>query len=55
MLTSAPRRTGTATSHGVTVEQICEHVLQSMDGLEKILRSKIYNLFKVERAEPKFQ
>ena len=47
------RRTGTGTSNGVTVEQIRQHVLENVDGLEKISRSKIYNLLQPARSTSK--
>ena len=38
------RRAGTSTSVGVTLSQIHQHVLDNVDGLTKISRSKVYNL-----------
>ena len=38
------RRAGTSTSVSVTLSQIRQHVLDNVDGLTKISRSKVYNL-----------
>ena len=43
------RRTGTATSCGVKLEDIRQHVLKNVEGLEKISRSKIHTLLKPKR------
>lgn len=42
-------RNGTTTSCGVKVEDICQHVLQNVDGLDKISQTKIYYLLKPAR------
>jgi hypothetical protein len=49
----ARRRTGTATSCGVTVEDIRQHVIKSVNGLNNISRSKIQNLLQPARQNTK--
>lgn len=49
----ARRRTGTATSCGVRLEDVRTHVIANVDGLENISKSKIYNLLQPARTNTK--
>ena len=44
------RHAGTLTSVGVTLSQIHQHLLDNVEGLTKISRSKVYNLLQPARA-----
>jgi hypothetical protein len=44
------QRTGTATSCGVALKDIREHVLENVDGLDKISKTKIYYLMQPARS-----
>lgn len=44
------RRTGTATSCGVRLEDIRQHVLENVDGLDSISKTKIFYLMKPARS-----
>jgi hypothetical protein len=46
----ARRRTGTASSCGVRLEDVRQHVLNHVEGLESISRTKIYYLLKPARS-----
>ena len=46
----ARRRTATATSCGVTLADIRRHLLENVDGLTVISRSKVYNLCQAARS-----